>query len=75
MRQSIGAYALSENIVRQMDAPDFGTIKGRRDWRCMVASHALSEGCELVGVGSDFPMSETEACDAIRAGRVVEVVS
>ena len=75
MRQSIAAYALSENIVRQIDAPGFGTIRGRRDWRCMVASHALSEGCELVEVGSVSPLSETEACDAIRGGRVVEVVS
>lgn len=75
MRQSIGAYAISEGIIRQLDDPAIGTIEGRRNWRCMVASHAMSEGCELVEEGQRRALSETEAADAIRAGRVVEVVS
>lgn len=75
MRQSLGQYALSEGIVRRLDDPTIGTVEGRREWLCMVASHAMSDGCTLVESGSDASLSESEACDLIRAGRVVEVVS
>ena len=78
-RQTLRSYAASEHIIRNIDGigglDEAGYLTHLRTWYCMVASYALSEGCEVVERGASSPLSETEACDLIRAGRAVEVVS
>ena len=79
-RRSIGAYAVAEGLVRKLehvrDIPDMDVwIADLRAWRCMVASHADTEGYRLeLSTEPGRALSETEAADAIRAGSVVEVV-
>jgi hypothetical protein len=79
-RRSIGTYAVAEGLIRKLDhvgdIPDMDAwIADLRAWRCMVASHADTEGYQLeLASEPGRALSETEACDAIRAGLVVEVV-
>lgn len=78
MRQTLSAYALSEGLVYDITSHEGYTeaqrIKAFRAWKCVVATHADSEGCDLVDEHGQ-PMSPLEACDCIKAGRVVEVVT
>jgi hypothetical protein len=78
-RRSIGTYAAAEGLIRNIDGTgamdSTEHVAHIRAWRCMVASHADTEGYRLeLSSEPGRALSETEAADAIRAGLVVEVV-